>query len=159
KRKAIDMFIEFHIEQGEILEKENQPVGIVTGIAGPAWLEVNFKREAGHAGNTPMFGRKDSLVAAAMLVKKIEELPKKVNDTAVATVGKLNVVPNGSNVIAGEVNLIVDVRDIHEETRDELIGIIEREAKTIAETKELDVDMIIIQQSNLCQLRRNFSRN
>ncbi|MBU5465936.1 M20 family metallo-hydrolase [Virgibacillus sp. MSJ-26] len=142
KRKAIDMFIELHIEQGEVLEEENQPVGIVTGIAGPAWLEVNFKGEAGHAGNTPMVGRKDSLVAAAMLVKKIEELPKKVSDTAVATVGKLNVIPNGSNVIPGEVNLIVDVRDIHEETRDELLGIIEQEAKIIAETKELDVDMI-----------------
>src|SRR5699024_11939091 len=89
-----------------------------------------------------MVGRKDSLVAAAMLVKKIEELPKKVSDTAVATVGKLNVIPNGSNVIPGEVNLIVDVRDIHEETRDELLGIIEQEAKIIAETKELDVDMI-----------------
>lgn len=139
KRKAIDMFIELHIEQGKILENENQPVGIVSGIAGPAWLEVNFEGEAAHAGNTPMIGRKDPVVAAANLIGKIEELPQQVSDTAVATVGKLNVTPNGSNVIAGDVNLIVDIRDIHEEPRDELIRMIEQKAVEIAEVRGLNV--------------------
>lgn len=141
KRKTIELFIELHIEQGKILEQENQPVGIVSGIAGPAWMEVRFIGEAAHAGNTPMIGRKDSVIAAASLITKVEEFPEKVSDTAVATVGKINVTPNGTNVIAGEVSLIIDIRDIHEESRDDLVNMIEKEAGKIAETRKLDVSI------------------
>ncbi|HLR52435.1 MAG TPA: M20 family metallo-hydrolase [Candidatus Avamphibacillus sp.] len=141
KRKAIDMFVELHIEQGKVLEKENEPVGIVSGIAGPAWMEVTFTGVAGHAGNTPMVGRKDPVIAAGLFVKKVEELPEEVSDTAVATVGQINVKPNGVNVIAEEVNVTVDVRDIHEDTRNELIRLIEQAAKNIAKEREIEAKM------------------
>src|SRR5699024_596449 len=81
------------------------------------------------------------VIAAASLITKVEELPEKVSDTAVATVGKINVTPNGTNVIAGEVSLIIDIRDIHEESRDELVNMIEKEAEKIAETRKLDVSI------------------
>lgn len=141
KRKAIDMFIELHIEQGKLLEKENEPVGIVNGIAGPAWMEVTFKGEAGHAGNTPMIGRKDANVAAGSFIKRVADLPGKVSDTAVATVGQINVKPNGVNVIPEETNVTVDIRDIHEETRDELVNRIKKEAKSIAASQRVRVDI------------------
>ncbi|WP_404357762.1 M20 family metallo-hydrolase [Cytobacillus firmus] len=139
--RKFETFVEVHIEQGKVLERENQPVGVVKGIAGPASLEVTFTGEAGHAGNTPMAGRRDPLVAASLFVAAIENFPKQISDTAVATVGKLNVHPNGFNVIAQEVILTVDIRDIFEETRDQLLDLIKTEAVKIAEERGIDVQM------------------
>ncbi|WP_156291392.1 M20 family metallo-hydrolase [Oceanobacillus salinisoli] len=139
KNKDIQLFAEVHIEQGKVLEKQEQPVGVVTGIAGPAWMEVTFEGKAGHAGNTPMDDRKDPVIAAGMFVSEIEPLPRKVSDSAVATVGKLNVHPNGSNVIAQKVELMVDIRDIKEEPRDKLIDLISEKAESIAKQRGIEV--------------------
>lgn len=132
-------FAELHIEQGKILEKNNQPTGIVSGIAGPAWLEVEFKGTAGHAGNTPMNDRQDALVAAGLFVSEIETLPGKVSDTAVTTVGKLEVSPNGANVIPESVKMIVDVRDIYEDTRDEVLNMVKQKAEEVSRLRQIDV--------------------
>ncbi|MFG6148404.1 Zn-dependent hydrolase [Halobacillus sp. B23F22_1] len=125
KREDIYAFLEVHIEQGKQLERAAQPVGVVTGIAGPSWIELRFIGEAAHAGNTPMNDRRDALVAAGAF---IHELPDMTRGTAVATVGKLDVFPNGVNVIPGEVKLFVDVRDIDEENRDQLVDSIIKKA-------------------------------
>lgn len=117
----LEMFVEVHIEQGKQLEKAGLPCGIVTGIAGPCWLEIKLSGVAGHAGNTPMNDRQDALVAASQFVYEVSKLPKQVSETAVATVGKMFVHPNGANVIPGEVQLYVDIRDIFEETRNQLV--------------------------------------
>src|SRR5699024_9741538 len=132
-------FAEAHIEQGKLLEKNKLPVGIVNGIAGQAWLEVEFKGLAGHAGNTPMNDRQDALVAAGRFVSELEEIPKLVSDTAVATVGKLAVFPNGANVIPESVKMIVDIRDIHENTRDMLLELVKERAGEIAHERNIDV--------------------
>ncbi|MGP4079971.1 Zn-dependent hydrolase [Pseudalkalibacillus sp. R45] len=134
KRNAEDvaMFVEVHIEQGKRLEKNDLQVGIVTGIAGPVWLEFTFDGEAGHAGNTPMTDRRDALAAASAFIGKVQALPRTVSDSAVATVGKLNVHPNGVNVIPGQVKLYVDVRDIFEEPRNQLINQILEAAEVIS---------------------------
>lgn len=128
----LELFVEVHIEQGKKLEKANEPVGIVSGIAGPAWLEVEFIGEAGHAGNTPMIGRKDCLVAAADFLQSLPEFPKGISDTAVATVGKMDVFPNGANVIPEKVKMLVDIRDIKEEPRDRLLDQISEQAEKVA---------------------------
>ncbi|EGA88354.1 allantoate amidohydrolase [Planococcus donghaensis MPA1U2] len=128
----LELFVEVHIEQGKKLEQANQPVGIVNGIAGPAWLKVVFVGEAGHAGNTPMIGRKDCLVAAAEFLQSIPEFPKTMNNTAVATVGKLEVFPNGANVIPEKVEMLVDIRDINEKPRDLLIDQLIEQAEKVA---------------------------
>ncbi|AIY06132.1 allantoate amidohydrolase [Planococcus sp. PAMC 21323] len=135
----LELFVEVHIEQGKKLEQAGQPVGIVNGIAGPAWLKVIFVGEAGHAGNTPMIGRKDCLVAAADYLQSIPTFPKAINDTAVATVGKLEVFPNGANVIPEKVEMLVDIRDINEEPRDLLIEQLIEQAKKIATNHEVHV--------------------
>ncbi|MDQ0428995.1 allantoate deiminase [Planomicrobium stackebrandtii] len=133
----LELFVEVHIEQGKKLEKANEPVGIVSGIAGPAWLEVEFVGEAGHAGNTPMIGRKDCLVAAADFLQSIPEFPKGISDTAVATVGKMDVYPNGANVIPEKVRMLVDIRDIKEEPRDRLIDQVIEQAEKVAAKHEI----------------------
>jgi allantoate deiminase len=129
----VELFIEVHIEQGKRLEKAGLPCGIVSGIAGPCWLEFSFRGEAGHAGNTPMDERDDALVAASAFITKVAELPRKINDTCVATVGKMHISPNGVNVIPGEVKLYVDIRDIYESARNTLVDQIIQEAEKISE--------------------------
>lgn len=133
----IEAFIEVHVEQGIVLEKENLPIGVVSGIAGPSWLEITYIGVAGHAGGTPMGHRYDALAAAGELISKIPALPGQFSSTAVATVGKIEVKPNGINVIPEEVTLFVDIRDIQLEPRDQLITKIIDLAKRIAEDHQL----------------------
>ncbi|MFD2208603.1 M20 family metallo-hydrolase [Virgibacillus halophilus] len=133
----ISLYVETHIEQGKRLEKADLPCGIVTGIAGPCWIEFTFTGEAGHAGNTPMSDRKDALVAASTFVTAVNKLPATFSETAVATVGKQEISPNGVNVIPGAVTLYVDIRDIHLEARDALVAEIKAAAEEIA--KDYDV--------------------
>ncbi|MFB4159551.1 Zn-dependent hydrolase [Geomicrobium sp. JSM 1781026] len=140
-------YIELHIEQGKVLEREDLPVGIVSGIAGPRYWRISFQGTAGHAGNTPMTDRQDALVAASQFVRAVYDLPTRVSDTAVATVGKLDVSPNGSNVIPGEVTLVVDVRDIHREPRDQLFQAVKEVAQQAGD--ELDVCVTFTETLNI----------
>ncbi|EZH65533.1 N-carbamoyl-L-amino acid amidohydrolase [Bacillaceae bacterium JMAK1] len=132
-------YIELHIEQGKVLEEHNLPVGVVSGIAGPRYWKMTFTGVAGHAGNTAMNQRQDALVAASQLVHSVASLPIRHSETAVATVGKLTVEPNGANVIPGKVTLVVDVRDITAPTRDLLFEEIKETASIIA--KEWNVSL------------------
>lgn len=138
--EEIELFAEVHIEQGKRLEREGLPCGIVTGIAGPCWLEFTFTGEAGHAGNTPMNDRKDALVAASEYIKSVSDLPANISKSAVATVGKMSVEPNGVNVIPGSVTLFTDIRDIFKETRDDLVDQVLQLAKKIAAKHQVDVE-------------------
>ncbi|MBM7551481.1 M20 family metallo-hydrolase [Thalassobacillus pellis] len=141
--ESIHAFIEVHIEQGKQLEKGNQPVGIVSGIAGPCWLKFIFEGVAGHAGNTPMDDRQDALLAASKFILEVNSLPEQVSESAVATVGKLEVDPNGVNVIPGRVELHVDIRDIKEDTRDLLIEKTKARAANIANHYSVKVESAI----------------
>jgi allantoate deiminase len=137
---TIRAFVEVHIEQGSILESENVPVGVVTGIAGPSWLKIQFHGKAGHAGNTPMNARNDALVAASEFVGQVSKIPQRISKTAVATVGKLNVFPNGVNVIPGKVELSVDIRDIEQDTLDRLTEEIAEKAIEIGKLYGVSVE-------------------
>ncbi len=109
-------YLEFHIEQGPVLESLNLPVGIVDAIAGQSRYNVTFHGKANHAGTTPMNLRRDALTAAARWILKVEKI---ANDTPrlVATVGALTVEPNATNVIPGTVHASLDVRHACDETR------------------------------------------
>lgn len=144
--KEIDSFVEVHIEQGKRLEKAGLPCGVVTGIAGPHWLHFTFEGKAGHAGNTPMDDRQDALVAASEFILALHHIPRQINDSAVATVGKLFVEPNGVNVIPGKVTLYVDIRDIYEDSREEVVERILQLSKDAADKHGVKVsheDMLI----------------
>lgn len=137
--EEIFAYVELHIEQGKVLEQQNIPVGIVTGIAGPANLWIQWNGEANHAGNTCMSHRLDALTGASEFMTKLEKMPGKYSDTAVATVGKIDVYPGGINVIPGRVELVVDVRDIYQEARDYLLEDIKKVALEIADQRGLEV--------------------
>ncbi|WP_411842412.1 Zn-dependent hydrolase [Salinicoccus sp. HZC-1] len=137
----IKMYGEIHIEQARQLKEKALPVGIVSGIAGATRTNITFKGEAGHAGSTPMHQRKDALVQASEFVRTLPDIPPSISQTAVATVGKLKVIPNGVNVIPGEVQLVVDARDINEDHQAELIQAVQQHAEKVAGQSEVTVDI------------------
>ncbi len=138
--ETYELFVEVHIEQGKRLERENLPCGIVTGIAGPYWVAFTFTGEAGHAGNTPMTDRKDALVAASEFIQRVPEIPVSISESAVATVGKISVKPNGVNVIPGEVSLYVDMRDIDKTDQENIVKQVKKAAKEIAEKHGVGIE-------------------
>ncbi|MFB7304463.1 Zn-dependent hydrolase [Heyndrickxia sporothermodurans] len=144
KRNDIQAYLEMHIEQGKVLENEGLPVGVVTGIAAPLWLEVTVTGVSEHAGATPMLIRQDALTAASEMILAIEHL---LNDTtdSVATVGKLNVEPNGINVIPGKVTFTVDIRDIDEQKISNLENTIFKKIQKIAERRNVTLTSKVLQ--------------
>ncbi len=102
-------YLEFHIEQGPVLESLQLPLGVVDAIAGQSRVEVTFDGQANHAGTTPMALRRDALVAAAEWIVRVER-EARACDGLVATVGRLVVEPNASNVIPERVTVSLDVR-------------------------------------------------
>lgn len=111
-----DAWFELHVEQSERLENANVSVGVVSTITGITRCEVEILGEANHAGATPMFNRTDALAAASEFILDMEQAVWDTvayeSETAVGTVGKLDVRPNAVNVVAGGVEIGVDVRDI-----------------------------------------------
>ena len=114
---SVAAYVEVHIEQGRVLENEDLPVGIVTGIAGPVWLRLALDGETGHAGSTPMGLRRDALAAAAEIMSIVEEEASETG-TTVGTVGQIEAKPGGINIIPGQVEFSLDLRDIDETVRD-----------------------------------------
>ena len=103
-------FLEAHIEQGPILERRGEVVGVVTGAQGLRWYDITLCGRDSHTGSTPMPGRKDALVAAARLIQDAEHIAGDFAPHAVGTVGELQVRPNSRNTIPGEVRMSLDFR-------------------------------------------------
>lgn len=118
-RKDVERFVEIHIEQGLILEKNHNQVGIVTHIVGQRRYTVLIKGESNHAGTTPMSFRKDGISMASHFISFLTEKAKATDPQLVATVGRINVKPNVPNVIAGEVEFSLDIRHHQEKVLDE----------------------------------------
>ncbi len=104
-------FLELHIEQGPVLNAAGAGIGVVSGIQGIAWYEVELRGEANHAGTTPMSNRRDALVAAAELVLAVRQLTVGAAAISAATVGSLIVGPGEVNVVPGVVRMSLDLRE------------------------------------------------
>jgi hydantoinase/carbamoylase family amidase len=116
-----EAFVEVHIEQGPTLLNMDAPLGIVTSIVGLARGEVTLHGAAGHAGTTPMPGRRDALVEAAELVLRVRDTAL-AHEGCVATVGRLNVEPGAENVIPERVTLSIDARAPDQQRLDALVA-------------------------------------
>lgn len=123
-------FIEPHIEQGPILEREELKVGVVIGVQGSRWFRVSFAGQDAHTGATPMPGRRDALLGAARFIEAVQELALAHPPHAVATVGHIDNQPNSHNTIPGHVTVTVDMR--HPDTK--VLDAMESELRSAAET-------------------------
>lgn len=124
-------YIEFHIEQGPVLEKLGQPLAAVEAIAGQSRLEFVFLGRSNHAGTTPMHLRYDALSAAAEWITAVEHRARSTNGL-VATVGKIEAKPGATNVIAGETRSTLDVRHGSDEIRIRAVKDLIEQAQEIA---------------------------
>jgi ureidoglycolate amidohydrolase len=144
-RDHYSAFIELHIEQGPILEQSSIDVGVVTDIAAPATLRVSVEGQGGHAGAVLMPGRRDALTAAAELVLAVESaaLSTGAIDT-VATTGVCDVFPGAVNSVPSRVKLEIDVRDVEQERRNVVLGLIQQASVRVAEKRQLKIQTEVL---------------
>ncbi len=135
-RGAHHCYLELHIEQGGILEREGIPVGVVEGIVSIDRYEVTVTGLANHAGTTPMADRQDALLAASHLTIAVRHIVTSEPGRQVGTVGRLEVTPNSPNVVPGVVRLTIELRDLSSDKLTRLAERIRLRAADIArETK------------------------
>ncbi|MQW90056.1 Zn-dependent hydrolase [Sinorhizobium saheli] len=108
-------YIELHIEQGPVLEREGIPVGAVQNLQGISWQMVTIEGDANHAGTTPISMRRDAGHAAARVITFLRDRAKGSNTPTVATVGCIDFEPNAINVIPSRARFTVDLRDPDED--------------------------------------------
>lgn len=139
KKGDVTAFIELHIEQGGILVKENQQIGIVEGIVGIEHWDATIEGTPNHAGTTPMNIRRDALLAASRLIIALNEVVTSHEGRQVGTVGKLAVEPGAYNVIPGKVVLGVEIRDLSYDKIWMLFREFESRANQIAKASETTI--------------------
>jgi len=129
-------FIELHIEQGPILEREKLDIGIVTKIAAPSSLKVFLTGEGGHAGGVLMKDRKDAGTAGAEIMLAVERIANESDsDDTVATVGIFDILPRAVNSIPKEAYLEIDLRDTNLATRDASLSTVKDVVKEVCEKR------------------------
>ncbi|HEX9568677.1 MAG TPA: Zn-dependent hydrolase [Rhodospirillales bacterium] len=109
--RHVAAYIEAHIEQGPSLEREGKTIGVVEGNWGTVKYEVEFLGKAAHTGPTPMAQRRDALLPAAELVLFVRELSNRTGGALLSSVGRMDIAPNSTNVVAERVRLFVEFRD------------------------------------------------
>lgn len=144
-KQEFKAFIELHIEQGPVLEKNKNSIGIVDAIAAPTRLKIIVEGMPAHSGTTPMDQRQDALVSAAMIVLAIQEIALEQSHCGtVGTVGALKVSPGVMNVIPGLVEMLVDLRGIDYDSIIESLQEIKDAVSTIAEGQETPVAIDVL---------------
>lgn len=134
-------FVELHVEQGQVLEDQQLPIGLVDLISGSTRFELIISGHASHTGSTPMHLRADALTAAAEVILSAEQIANDPRHRGTrCTVGKVQVRPGSITTIPGEVVLTVDVRDVdsgrQRDTADEIV----RRARSSCEARGVEVE-------------------
>jgi allantoate deiminase len=136
-------YVEFHIEQGPVLESLGIPLGVVEGIAGQTRGEFTFLGRANHAGTTPMNLRHDAMSAAAEWILEVERVAKREKGL-VATVGRITATPNAANVVAGQVRVNLDVRHKSNDVRTRAVEFLAVQAEEIVHRRGLTVQRKVL---------------
>ena len=152
---AVAAYLEIHVEQGPVLERAGERLGVVTAIAGARRYRVDVTGEAGHAGTVPMTMRHDALVAAAEIVLALEARARELGE-CVVTVGHLVVSPNQTNIVPGSVLFRVDARSVDDartarldETLRAACADVERRRGVTARVTELEVRGAVAMEARL----------
>jgi beta-ureidopropionase / N-carbamoyl-L-amino-acid hydrolase len=153
RRTDIKAALELHIEQGPVLEARGIDVGLVTAIVGITRLEIAFQGRAGHAGTTPMDGRRDPLIAAAHMIGWVRDqavaLAGRGRGHFVATVGIVEALPGGSNVIPRSARIVIDARSEDRGLMQEFRDALDRESATAARNANVERASLAMLSDNL----------
>ncbi|WP_339226835.1 M20 family metallo-hydrolase [Oceanobacillus sp. FSL K6-2867] len=162
EKGELEVFLELHIEQGPVLEREGKQIGIVTGIAGPTRFKLGVYGKASHSGTTPMNHRRDALLGAAEIALKLEEVAiREASSGTVATVGVFDVKPGAMNIVPGMVEMEIDIRSVSQESKKRVVQELEyaiREAErkrelTIMKTELIDQSPVKLDRDVMCRLQ------
>ena len=134
-------YVELHIEQGPVLEREGLRIGVVESLQGISWRRVSFEGRANHAGTTPMAMRRDAGHAAAVAIAHLRELAQASGPATVATAGTLRLEPNVINVVPRRAVFSVDLRDPDEARLQAAEGALERFLAELAEREGLTLNI------------------
>ena len=126
--RRVSAFVEAHIEQGPILEKEQKTIGVVTGIQGVRRMRVKVIGEESHAGTTPRSARKDALWEATRMISALHD-KLYVDDDVRFTIGMIRPAPNVPSVIASEVIFSIDIRHPESKLLEKLAGEVDKICK------------------------------
>jgi allantoate deiminase len=140
-------YFEIHLEQGPVLYGKRIPAAVVTAIAGQHRVEVGFNGTAGHAGTVPMAMRRDALCAAAEFILAVEQYARNQPEGLVATVGKLHIPHEASNVIPGRVTCSLDLRSAGSGPLSSAARALEEQAQGICRHRHLHLDWSLVQQT------------
>jgi hydantoinase/carbamoylase family amidase len=137
-----EAFVELHIEQGPILEREHVQIGVVENIAGYDHIFVKIFGRSDHAGTTPMNDRKDPMLAAALLTMEVNRLAKESGPDGRGTVGRVRTRPGVVNIVPEMVEASIDVREVDGERlrrlREKVMGGLEASCKELGLSYEID---------------------
>jgi N-carbamoyl-L-amino-acid hydrolase len=134
-------YLELHVEQGPTLEQSGSSIGVVDGVFGLNWMAARLEGQANHAGPTAMHDRRDALAAAVDAASEINDLPNRLSEDAVATVGRMDVTPNSINVIPSEVTFTVDVRSYDPDVISRAPEAVEFEVASAAERHGVEYEL------------------
>ncbi|WP_375326151.1 Zn-dependent hydrolase [Flagellimonas sp. GZD32] len=140
EKGSLAAFLELHIEQGGTLEKENLDIGVVEGIVGLKWWDVEFTGFANHAGTTLMNARQDALLAAAKFIVAVNEITNSFEGSQVGTVGRIKAEPGAPNVIPGKVTASLEIRDLSSEVIAKVYNAIKAKTEEIAKASNVSVE-------------------
>ena len=132
-------FVELHIEQGPVLDKEDIQIGLVEGVQGISWTELALSGQSNHAGTTPMSLRRDPMRVAAEIVVAARSIASEIGGSQVATVGSLTLHTNLVNVIPANATMTVDLRNMDESSLQLAEEQLQLRVAAIAEDEDVDV--------------------
>ncbi|MBN3830360.1 M20 family metallo-hydrolase [Burkholderia sp. Ac-20344] len=122
-KRPFSAFLEAHIEQGPVLERDGKMLGVVSGIQGVRWFRIFVKGRTSHAGTTPREFRKDAVLIATELVQQAYSAADIGDDNLRLTVGRFEVSPGATNTIASEVSFTIDLRHPSDDVLDDFEAI------------------------------------
>jgi allantoate deiminase len=157
KHTDVSAYLEFHIEQGPVLDSEGLPLGVVESIAGQSRYTIGFHGHANHAGTTPMHLRHDAMSAAAEWIVEVERYAK-ATPGLVATVGSVLTFPGAGNVIAGKVIATLDVRSALDSIRKDASEHLHHFAETCAGARGVHVTSTLRMQQDAVPMDRTLLR-
>lgn len=139
--RKMHAMIEYHIEQGPILEAEGKDIGVVTHGQGLNWLQVTLIGQEAHTGSTPMSMRKNAGLGAARITALVHEIAMDYQPEAVGAVGHCDYHPNSRNIVPGKVVFTIDFRSPSFDTQAEMEERLRIGAAAIAEELELGIEI------------------
>lgn len=134
-------YVELHIEQGPELERAGRTIGVVEGNWGTAKYVADIHGRAAHTGPTPMRERRDALLPAAELVLHCRRLSDETGGALLSSVGRLDVLPNSTNVVAAQVRLFAEFRAVDAAMLAEACRRLEEKARELS-TPEVSIELV-----------------